>query len=234
MVQGINQPPEYGPQHEPHFRMSQEKLRQLLDRTAELHEFAYAHLSTLQPYPGDRFTVAFQSCLLAMEHATSTLLLINAELYPSAYALTRPQFEGLVRGIWLMYAASDLWVEKLGEPLTQESARRANEGPMPALMLEELDKAPNAPAPIVAQLKEYKEVTWKGMNSYAHGGLHPLARALTGYPAQLSYDVVRNSNAITALTVQLASILSGDPKAMETVRRMHVDFADCLPLLSAT
>ena len=161
--------------------MSQEKLDQLLDRTAALHEAVYAHRATLQPYPGNRFTVAFQSCLLSMEHATSILLLINAELYPSAYTLTRPQFESLVRGIWLMYAASDNWVEKLGEPLTLESARRANEGPMPADMLKELDKAPNAPAPIVAQLKEYKEVTWKAMNSYAHGGLHRLSRALTGY-----------------------------------------------------
>jgi hypothetical protein len=220
------------PPEKPNKSMRHEKLRQLLDRTAALHEAAYNHLATLQPYPEKRSTVAFQSCLLSMEHATGIQLLVNAELFPSAYALTRPQFESLVRGIWLLHAASELWVEKLGEQLTLENASRANEGPMLADMFKELDRATNAPAPIVAQLKEYKAVTWKAMNSYAHGGLHPLARALTGYPAQLSYDVVRNSNAITALTLQLASILSGDPKAMEVVRRLHVDFADCLPLLN--
>jgi hypothetical protein len=84
---------------------------------------------------------------------------------------------------------------------------------------------------LVAQLKEYRDVSWKAMNSYAHCGLHPLSRTVSGYPAQLSYDLVRNSNAVIAITLQLASILSGDPKAMETVRRLHVEFGDCLPLL---
>lgn len=69
------------------------------------------------------------------------------------------------------------------------------------------------------------------MNSYAHGGLHPLARTVTGYPEELTYDVVRNSNAVVALTTQLASILSGDSRNMDPVRRFHVEFADCLPVL---
>lgn len=69
------------------------------------------------------------------------------------------------------------------------------------------------------------------MNSYAHGGIHPLSRVLTGYPAQLTYDVIRNSNAVTALATQLASILTGDPRNMEPVRQFHVEYADCLPPL---
>jgi hypothetical protein len=56
------------------------------------------------------------------------------------------------------------------------------------------------------------------------------ARTLTGYPAQLTCDVVRNLNAVTALATQLESILSGDPKGMEPIRRFHTAFADCLPL----
>jgi hypothetical protein len=56
-------------------------------------------------------------------------------------------------------------------------------------------------------------------------------RTLTGYPAQLTYDVVRNLNAVTALATQLESILSGDPEDMEPIRRFHTAFADCLPLL---
>lgn len=54
---------------------------------------------------------------------------------------------------------------------------------------------------------------------------------LTGYPAQLTYDVIRNSNAVVALAMQLVSILSGDPHNMEPVRKFHVEYSDCLPIL---
>jgi hypothetical protein len=84
--------------------------------------------------------------------------------------------------------------------------------------------------PIFEQLKQCRGAIWKTMNSYAHGGLHPLSRTLTGYPAQLAYNAVRNSNSVIALSAQLASILSGDPQNMEPVRRFHTDFADFLPV----
>jgi hypothetical protein len=48
-----------------------------------------------------------------------------------------------VSGVWLVHAASDAWVDKLGEPLTVQSAKRANEGPMLADMLKELNAAPD-------------------------------------------------------------------------------------------
>ena len=213
--------------------MSEEKLTALLDRTAAFHEAMRTHASDLIPFEDSRSIVAFQAGLLSLEHATGAFALISIDLMPSAYALMRPQYESLVRGIWLLYAASDTWVEKLGEPLTMETAKRANEGPMLAEMLKGLEASSTAPQSIVGQLKEYRDITWKALNSYAHGGLHPLARTAIGYPAQLSYDVVRNSNAIAALTTQLLSILTGNPLQMEPIRRLHVEFADCLPIGNA-
>lgn len=212
--------------------MSEEKLIALLARTAAFHEAVLTHASALIPFDDSRSIVAFQAGLLSLEHATGAFALINIELLPSAYALMRPQYESLVRGIWLLHGASDTWVEKLGEPLTLETAKRANEGPMLAEMLKGLEASSTAPQAIVSQLREYRDVTWKALNSYAHGGLHPLARTATGYPAQLTYDVMRNSNAIVALTTQLLSILTGNPVKMEPVRRLHIDFADCLPILN--
>ena len=210
--------------------MNDEKLKVLLERSggfqADVHEFA----SGLIPADGKRYLVALQAGMLSLEHAAGALVLISQGFYPSAFTLMRPQYESLVRGIWLLYAASDTWVEKLSEPLTLESAKRANEGLMLAEMLKELEKSSTAPAPIVEQLKQYRDVTWKAMNSYAHGGLHPLSRTLAGYPAQLTYDVVRNSNAIVALATQLIAILTGDPRNMEQVRRFHVEYSDCLPI----
>ena len=210
--------------------MNDEKLKALLDRSVGFQADVHKLVGRLIPADGKRYFVALQSGLLSLEHATGALVLIGQGLYPSAFSLMRPQYESLVRGIWLLYAANDTWVEKLGEPLTIESAKRANEGLMLAEMLKELEKSSTAPAPIVEQLKQYRDVTWKALNSYAHGGLHPLSRTRAGYPAQLTYDIVRNSNAIVALATQLISILSGDSRNMEHVRRFHVEYSDCLPI----
>ena len=212
--------------------MTEEKLHKLLDRTAQFHTAVQRHVQSLLPAPEQRFVIAFQSGLLSLEHAVSALVLFDQGQFSSAIALTRPQFESLVRGVWLLHAASDNWVNKLSEPLTTESAKRANEGEGLAEMLKQLEANPAAPAGIVAQLREYKEVTWKAMNSYAHGGLHPLSRKIAGYPAQLIYDVIRNSNAVVALTAQLQSILTGRPENMGPVRQMHRDYVDVLPILN--
>lgn len=144
----------------------------------------------------------------------------------------RSQYESLVRGIWLLHAANDTWIEKLSESLTLESAKHANEGLMLSAMLSELENNGDSPELIVEELKKYRDVAWKVLNSYVHGGLHPLSRTLAGYPAELTYNVVRNSNAVVALTTQLLSILSGDPRKMEPARRFHVEYSDCLPILS--
>lgn len=209
----------------------EEKLNQLLVRTQLFHDAAKKHVANLHPAEDLRALVAFQAGGLALEHSLALRTLIVEGHLPSAYALFRPQFESLVRGIWLLHAASDRWIEKFGQPLTLASAKQANEGPGLADMLKDLESNPNAPGPIVAQLQEYKEATWKPLNSYTHGGIHPLARLVTGYPPQLTYDAVRNANAILALTMQLLSILTGNLRNMEPVRTMHVEFADCFNLL---
>lgn len=130
-----------------------------------------------------------------------------------------------------MYAAKDSWVSKLSEPLTEDSARRTNTIPMPAAMFEELRQCASAPQLVVQQLEAYRDAAWKALNSYTHGGLHPLSRVASGFPAQLVFDVQRNSNAMLALSTQLLSILTGNPSAMTPVRRLHVEFADCLPII---
>lgn len=211
--------------------MNQEKLNVLIERTSLFQSEVHAHVGTLVPFESARHLISFQAGLLSLEHASGALILVDQGLFPSAYALMRPQFESLVRGIWLLYAATDNWVEKLGEPLTVENAKRANEGPMLADMLKGLDNSAGAPKPLVEQLKQYRDVTWKALNSFSHGGLHPLSRTITGYPEQLTYDVLRNSNAVVAIAAQLSSILTGNPESMNTIRRLHKEYADCLPML---
>lgn len=208
-----------------------EELEHFLGRTTDFHTAVMAHLESLAPYEEQRFIVAFQSGLLAVEHATGALTLNLQGFHTSACVLMRPQFEAHLRGVWLMYAAKNSWVTKLSEPLTEESERRTNSLPMPAAMFDELRQCASAPQPVVQQLGEYRDAAWKALNSYTHGGMHPLSRVVSGFPAQLVYDVQRNSNAMLALSTQLLSILTGNPSAMTPVRRLHVEFADCLPII---
>jgi len=101
---------------------------------------------------------------------------------------------------------------------------------MLADMLKQLDDS-SAPKHLVDQLKEFRDVTWKALNSYIHGGIHPLSRMISGYPPDLSFDVLRNSNALVAIAAQLTAIATGDKTNMTPVHQIHKDFADCLPII---
>lgn len=211
--------------------MNEKEFLQFIERTAAFQAVVADNIARLNPAPEVRFIVAFQSGLLSFEHSTAALQLISSGLLPSGYSLFRPQFESLVRGIWLLYAASDTWVDKLSQPLTLETASKANEGPGLTEMLAKLEKS-EAPPQLVAQLQQFKDITWKALSSYTHGGIHPISRTMTGYPVKLTYDSIRNSNAVTALTAQLLAILSGDSENMIPIRRLHIEFVDCLPIIN--
>jgi hypothetical protein len=206
-------------------------FNEFIDRADLFQQAVASHIANLSPAEGSRYEVAFQAAQLSIEHAIGSLLLTRSGLFPTAYALMRTQYESLVRGIWLLYAASETWVEKLGEPLTLESAKRANEGLGLSDMLKQLENSSGAPTQIIIQLQEFKEFSWKAMCSYTHGGLHPLSRVKTGYPVELIFNAVRNSNAIVALACQLASILTGDVRHIARMKNFHTEFSDCLPLV---
>ncbi|MCM2209809.1 hypothetical protein MYF61_29820, partial [Klebsiella quasipneumoniae] len=70
---------------------------------------------------------------------------------------------------------------------------------------------------------------WSALNSFTHGGKHPMSRAALGYPDELVANVVRNANGLVCLAAQLAAILSGKDN-MDQIRRLHDEYGDCLPL----
>jgi len=210
--------------------MDKKEFLQFIERTSAFHAEVASSISRFSPVTETRFIVAFQSGLLAFEHSTAALQLISNGLLPSGFSLFRPQFESLVRGIWLLHSAPETWVDKLSQPLSVEAASKANEGPMLSEMLTKLEKS-EAPAQLVTQLKQFKDITWKALSSYTHGGIHPISRTATGYPIKLTYDALRNSNAVTALTAQLMAILTGDSENMIPIRKLHTEFVDCLPII---
>jgi hypothetical protein len=212
--------------------MTEQEFATFLERNSQFHERVAEHLVGLVPFREQRYDLALKSALLSTKHGAAAFVLIANQFYAPGYTLLRTQFETLVRGIWFLYAASDHWVEKLSRPLTAETAEAGKDALMVADMLKGLRSSESAPRALLDQLEACRDAIWKVLNSYNHGGFHPLARFQTGYPPKLSFDVLRNSNAMTALASQLAAIATGDRQNMVPVRALHTDFPDCLPIIS--
>jgi hypothetical protein len=146
----------------------------------------------------------------------------------SATALVRLQYEALLRGAWLLHAASDFEVEKLSAALDEDSARRAKNVAGAAHMLETL--AANAPAALVGPLRQFDDLSRGGLNSYVHAGLHPLQRVAQGFfPQPLAEQLVRNSNGLMHMAYRLLATLSGNQALVAVTTSAHLAFADCLP-----
>jgi hypothetical protein len=212
--------------------MTKQEFVAFLERNGQFHERVAENLAELTAFPEQRYDLALKSALLSTEYGSAAFVLISNKFYAPGYTLLRTQFETLVRGIWFMYAASDTWIEKFCRPLTEETADAVKDALMVDKMLKGLRSSESAPQALLGQLESCRDVIWKALNSYNHGGFHPLARFQTGYPLQLSYDVLRNSNTMVALASQLAAIVTGDRKNMDPVRSLHTNFADCLPIIS--
>ena len=64
---------------------------------------------------GDRNRVAGALFDIVLDHANAIMILIENEIYSSAYALARPLFEGFVRASWLLNCSTDDEIELLVE-----------------------------------------------------------------------------------------------------------------------
>jgi len=199
----------------------------LLEQSIGLHSAIDKHREQLSLHTGSRYVLSATAAVISLEHAIGLLTLLEGRGFTSTFALFRVQYEALTRGIWLLYGASEDWVEKLSAPLTTENAKKANEGPMLAKMLDELEgKAPDV---VMSQLKEFKEYSWKALSSYIHVGLHPLTRKAEGYPIGLIEQVLRQSNGLSLMGTMLLTMLSGDPRQQGKVAALQREFAGCCP-----
>ena len=209
--------------------MTSSKYSTYLARTAQLHEAVAKHTSRLQIQNHPRVVLSFKAGFLSLELAAGTLRLVQEANVSAALALVRPQFESLVRGMWLMYIADKDWIDKLSQPLTTETAKEGNKAPMLKEMLESLGTRTEPPLQFtVRQLQEFHELGKVVLNSFTHGGMVPLARVGAAYPEWLVLNAVQNSNGVVALATQLLTVLTGDERNMVPVLQLYEDFQDCL------
>lgn len=210
-----------------------DRLGIMLHRSDELHE-ALLHLLDGGEFDSSpRGQAAFGMCSVALEHGLSLRSLIAMGLATSATGLMRLQFEALTRAMWLLFAASDHAIEKLTAPLTTESEQAAKNVPSATEMIEQIGKRVglNAPAAAHQMLVHFKDVSWHALNSYVHGGIHPLRRHTEGFPTHLVIQILQNSNALLTMTAMTLATLTGDEAITRPLSKIQPAFADCLPEL---
>ena len=223
--------PSYHPSMEETILNNDDPLEHMLHRSNALHERLDELLGNAEFDGSPRGESALGMCLVAMEHAAAMRALMSLRLPTSAVGLMRLQFEALTRAMWLLYAASDAAIDKLLAPLTQQSEQAAKNLPGASEMIEQIGKRVGQGAPAAAHqmLLHFKDVTWHGMNSFVHGGIHPLRRSADGFPVDLALQVLRSSNGLTTMTGMTMAVLTGDEAVAKPVSKIQPAFADCLP-----
>ena len=132
-----------------------------------------------------------------------------------------------------MYAATDAQVEKLLQPLGPESEQAAKNLPGAPEMLSRLEKQLDATpglVGVVVPLRQIYTAAWRAMNSFVHGGIHPMKRTECGFPAPLAVQIIRNSNGIMHMSFRLLARLGPSAEIARAVDQAYLDFQDCLPM----
>ena len=161
-------------------------------------------------------------------------VLMIAGLTTSAVGMMRLQFErGANARNVATVRSTDASITKMLAPLTLESEQAAKSLPSVSEMIDQIGKQVGTRAPALAhqQLAHFKEVSLHAMNSYVHGGIHPLRRSADGFPAHLASGVLRNSNALMTMTGMVLAVLTGEESVTKPMSRIQLEFANCLPEL---
>lgn len=193
----------------------------------------YKTVSTLVGLAGHdgtpRSHVTASLCAITLEHGYSIRALLDIGHVTSAIALLRTQFEANVRALWVYFAASDEWVDKVSSLIESGSLKEPSTPGMDD-MLAAIDGV--APASIGRMLKSLKDGAWKPLNSYVHGGIHPVTQQHHGYSAGYLLQTLRNANGLATMAAMLLGVMSGDQKITGAIRRAQLDHLECLPPLA--
>jgi hypothetical protein len=208
--------------------MTPDVLADALEKSRNLSALIGAAWESTPAFAAPRDRSAQGLCAVSLHHGVGVHALLLT-LPSSAIALVRPQYETLVRAVWASHAASDATLERLLAPLSVESQQAAKKLPGVPEMLAELEAS--GPHGAAALLGRARANLWDGLNSFVHGGIHPFARQEGGYPVDLLADVLKNSNALSMLTL---NVLAGLPKqdgAFPLMQALHREFGEVLPTL---
>lgn len=213
---------------------NQENIEYLLNRS---HQFEIELISPsidLDLYDDSQRLLAVASLgMLSVEHSTGVRYLFKTKCTSSAFALFRLQYEALVKSLWVLFVAKDEDIDSI-VGILEEARVTKNKKIFPSIskMLEQLLSA-NTPAHRhVLSLVELKDQSWDAMNSFVHSGLHAVRRNITGYPTELIYTVILQSNNMLTISAYLMAVIMGSSKATNAVLKAQQNYMDCFQLIS--
>lgn len=161
---------------------------------------------------------------ISFEHGSSILELMACGKYTSATSLLRPQYEALVRSLWLHYCAGDPVVERLSD-----ESRLATSEKLPTVseMLDALGR--KAPRSLVTSLLEFRDSSWRPLSSYIHGGMHAVRWTESGFPGRILRQVLCTCDGLLVFTAMQLGEMSGARENGLAVAVVAGSFSDVLP-----
>ncbi|WP_252097578.1 hypothetical protein [Pseudoalteromonas sp. NBT06-2] len=114
--------------------------------------------------------------------------------YTTAIGVLRLEFESLTRAVWLFYAASDAKIANTTKNL-RELSHSAEQKPNNSEMLKAIEG--KVPARAITMLNNFRDISWKELNSFVHGGVHTHQRHAFGYPVPLLIQLIKTSNGLS-------------------------------------
>lgn len=106
---------------------------------------------------------------LAIEHSSGIHNLIAANIFASAFALVRSEFECFVRGAWLHHCASDAEIDTF--------IAKDRIAPSFGALIGAIEQKPGFDSKFLSNVQHS---AMKAMHGYTHGGIHQVSRRLNG------------------------------------------------------
>lgn len=181
-----------------------EELIQWMD--TKIHDLSF--LST------DRYRLAAGCFDMASEHHKAIVLLTANSRYGSAAALIRLQFESYVRGVWLLFCATEVQLNQF-----MEDKLNRNFGQM----IEDIERLGGYSS---GTLSYVKEKSWATMNSFTHSGFYQVVRRnmsskiCPNYAESEILDALSSANSFGILTaVEIANMSKNEALTLEFINR---------------
>lgn len=213
---------------------NQDNIEHLLNRSHQLEIELISPSIDLDLYDDSQRLLAVLSlAMLSVEHSAGVRYLFKTICTASAFALYRLQYEALVKGLWVLYVAKDEDIDSIVGEL-EEARITKNKKVFPPLskMLEQLLSSNTPTHSHVLSLVELKDYSWDAMNSFVHSGLHAVRRNITGYPTELIYTVILQSNNLLSISAYLIAIIKGSSKSTKAILKAQQEYKDCFQLIT--
>jgi hypothetical protein len=184
-------------------------IQAALARSSDLSDWIDSSIHGIEIPSGDREVMAAALFDQAHEHHKAIQLLLKNSFVGSAFSLVRPTLETFVRGVWLLWCASDKEVENFARDKINEKSFGS--------LVQEIEARPGYD---VGVLSKVKKDAWSAMCSYAHGGYLQAVRRITPDQITANYsedEILEVINASSTIALLAASELFAMVKCKDLV-----------------